>query len=91
VAALALALELMLVAVVVAELLLAFCSPQTLNQKRITLLLTTVRIPFSFSPPITKVSHYVLGICEFYIQAPASKSGVLSSNGAPGFHQNSPS
>jgi len=42
VAPLALALELTLVAVVVAELLLAFCSPQTLKQKRIALLPTTV-------------------------------------------------
>jgi len=72
VAALALALELTLAvaAVVVAELLLSFGSPQPLKQKRKALLLTTVRIPFSYAPPITKASHYFLGICRFYIQAP---------------------
>jgi len=42
VAPLALVLELMLAVVVVAQLLLSFCSPQTLKQKRIALLPTTV-------------------------------------------------
>ncbi len=51
----ALVLELTLaVVVLVAELLLSFCSPQTLKQRRIVLLSTTIRIPFSSSPPLNK-------------------------------------
>jgi hypothetical protein len=57
VAALALALELTLAAAVaVVELLLSFGSPQPLKQKRIALVPTTIRISFSYAPPITQKS-----------------------------------
>jgi len=43
-------------AVVVAALLLSFCSRQKLKRKQIPLLSRTIRVPFSSLPPITQKS-----------------------------------